>query len=381
MIDVRGMFGSLGLALVDVPAADDSASFFGEFALAKASLWPVLLSVVVAIGLFWWAHRQRRRALLSLGNPELVSRLISTVSGTRRFSAAVFTAVALACVCLALLRFQYGGVAKVVPASGLDVVLVVDYSKSMLAQDVYPSRSERLEAELARFIEESGQRGDRVGLVVFAGSARGVPVTSDVRLLKLFLEKADPRTENPGGTSIGRALAVAKVFLLDARAASQEHATDASAGEAEQAVILLTDGEDTTSRPLELLPEFKQLGIRIYGVGIGSRSGEPVRKFDEQGNEVGYQTDEDGSFIMTRLDEDTLKQLSEETRGAYVHVDADRFGLDEVRGHLAELSRAQRADTVEIHREEGYAFLVVPALMLLSASLAFGDRRRKKRVA
>ncbi|TPV95813.1 MAG: VWA domain-containing protein [Myxococcales bacterium FL481] len=372
---------SLLLAVAPAPAGDETASFFGEFALAKASLWPLLTSVVVAIGLFWWAQRRRRMALESLGNPVLVGRLVATVSRTRRFVSAGCAVLALAAVGFGLLRFQYGGVAKVVPASGLDVVLVVDYSKSMLAQDVYPSRSERLEAELARFIEESGQRGDRVGLVVFAGSARGVPVTSDVRLLKLFLEKADPRSENPGGTSIGRALALAKVFLLDARAASGDQATTASSGEAEQAVILLTDGEDTTSRPLELLPEFQQLGIRIYGVGIGSRSGEPVRKFDANGNEVGYQTDKDGSFIMTRLDEATLKQLAKETRGEYVHVDADRFGLDEVRGHLAELSRAQRADTVEIHREEGYAFLVVPAMLLLSGSLALGDRRRRAKEA
>ncbi|MEE9382069.1 MAG: VWA domain-containing protein [Nannocystaceae bacterium] len=355
----------------------EAASFLGELAVARLSLWPVLFCVPVAAGLFAWARYQRRCAHAALGRPDLVARLVATVSSGRRAASMVLAVSGLACVCLGLLRFQYGGVARVVPASGLDVILAVDYSKSMLAQDVYPSRSERLEAELARFIDESGARGDRVGLVVFAGSARGLPVTRDMRLLKLYLERADPRTENPGGTALGRALALAKLFLLDARAASREHATESGSGEAEQVVILLTDGEDTMSRPLELIPELKKLGIRVYTVGIGSRSGEPVRKFDAEGNEDGYQTDTDGAYIMTRLDENTLQTLAKETRGRYEHVDAEHFGLDAVRAHLGDLSRSQRADTIEFHREEGFAFLVVPGLLFLSASLGLGDRRRR----
>jgi Ca-activated chloride channel family protein len=261
-------------------------------------------------------------------------------------------------------------------------VLVVDYSKSMLAKDVYPSRSERLAAELRRFLDEAERRGDQVGVVVFAGAARGLPVSRDTRVLKLYLDKADPHTENPGGTAIGKALKLALQYLVDARKAgqtkAQEAAGEAPPVEADQVIILLTDGEDTSSRPTEMAAEAARLGVRIYTVGIGSKSGEPIPKFDENGQPSGYQTDDKGNYLMTRVDEDTLKKLAEATGGQYVLVEPERFGLDAVSEWIRDLTRGQRADTVTLDREEGYPFLVVPALLLLALSLALGERRRQK---
>jgi Ca-activated chloride channel family protein len=258
----------------------------------------------------------------------------------------------------------------------------------MLARDVYPSRSERLEAELSRFLEDADRRGDRVGVVVFAGRARGFPVTRDSRMLELYLEEADPRTENPGGTAIGKALRLALSFLVDAR---RDPTVEAGAGEGEQsappvpvsetdqAIVLLTDGEDIESRPLEVAEDAARLGIRIYTVGIGSKSGEPIQKFDEAGTPSGFVTDEQGNYVMTRLDEELLRQLAETTAGGYIHVDPRAFGLDEVREMLEDLSRTQREDEIEIHRDEGYPFLVVPAWLLLSLALGLGDRRHTRR--
>jgi Ca-activated chloride channel family protein len=198
-----------------------------------------------------------------------------------------------------------------------------------------------------------------------------------MRLLRLYLERADPRTENPGGTAIGKALAQSLRFLREARAESEELAGEAGSGEADQVIILLTDGEDTVSKPLEVAQEAAQLGVRIFAVGIGSKSGEPIQKFDENGEPDGFVTDESGKYVMTRLDEETLKALAEATGGAYVHVEPDKFGLDAVRDLMADLSRSQRQDTIEIHREEGFAFLVLPAFFLLVIALAIPDRRRR----
>ncbi|MCA9718529.1 MAG: VWA domain-containing protein [Myxococcales bacterium] len=346
---------------------------------ARADLLWLLIFVPLVAAAYIWAARQRRRAMASLGNPALVGKLIAGVHRGNRLAAAVLTVLASLCVVLGLARLQYGGVARIVPASGLDVVLVVDYSKSMLAQDVYPSRSERVAAELRRFLDRAENQGDRVGLVVFAGAARGLPVTRDARLLKLYLQKADPRFENPGGTAIGKALRLALQYLREAR---QQEGEDAAAledaSEAAQVIILLTDGEDTTSKPTEAAEEAARLGVRIYTVGIGSVSGEPIQKFDERGEPAGYQTDNDGNYVMTRVDEGLLKQLSSTTGGEYVHVDPQHFGLDKVGEWLSTLSRAQREDTVEIHRDEGFAFVVLPGLLLLSVSLALGERRRRK---
>jgi Ca-activated chloride channel family protein len=363
--------------------ADDSAANFAELVFAKLGYAWLGLTVPLAIALYLWAGRQRRAAIERLGNPALLARLLATVDPGKRLIRALLTVLGLAATVLGMMRLQYGGTAKVAPTRGLDIVLAVDYSKSMLAQDVYPTRSERLEAELARFLDESGRRGDRVGVVIFAGEARGFPLTSDMGVLSLFLSHADPRYENPGGTAIGKALDKAIDLLVAVRRdnADDEVIDPVAEGEvieqADQLVILLTDGEDTVGEPLKLANRAAQLGIRVYTVGIGSTSGEPVMRYDENGEPVGYATDADGKPQMTRLDNETLQGLAKATKGEYVHVDADHFGLDEVRELVEGLATAQREQSIDIHREEGSLFFLVPALLLLSGSLALGDRRRQ----
>lgn len=378
------------LAAVD-PAATDTVGTLDAVAWGRLDWWWAALAVPVVIAAMFWADRARKRARAALGRPELVSRLLASVHHGNRLAQAVLVTLAVACIAVGLMRPQYGGKAKVIPASGLDVVLAVDYSKSMLAADVYPSRSERLEAELARFLDDASRRGDRLGVVVFAGAARGFPVTADVRLLKTYLQAADPRTENPGGTAIGRALKLGLEFLVDARKGDADDAAatdlDALAGgegagaipaaENDQAIILLTDGEDTESRPLDIAKQAAQLGVRVYTVGIGSKSGEPVQKFDAEGNPDGFVTDEQGNYVMTRIDADLLEEIAKTTGGAFVHVDPDHFGLDEVRTMLEGLSRSRREVAIEILRDEGFSFFVIPALLLLVIALALPERRRR----
>lgn len=365
-----------------ISEVDQSLSLFDQVVLGRWDLaWLFVLVPLVAAG-YLWAARQRRRAIAGLGNQELVARLIGSVHHGNRLVVAVATTLAMLCLVVAMLRPQYGGTTRIVPVGGLDVVLVVDYSKSMLAKDVYPSRSERLAAELTRYLDEAERRGDQTGLVVFAGAARGLPVSRDTRILKLYLEKADPRTENPGGTAIGKALKLAIQYLVDSRKANQEAVAQSPGDappppEADQIIILLTDGEDTTSRPLEMAAEAAKLGIRVYTVGIGSKSGEPIQKFNAEGQPDGYVTDDKGNYLMTRVDEDTLKKIAEATGGQHALVEPDRFGLEAVSEWTRELTRGQRADTVTLHREEGYPFLVAPGLLLLAIAMALGERRRR----
>jgi len=371
--------------LAMAPAPSDQGTL-DEFVFGAQHHWPWLFSVLVCAAAFVWAAHRRRQGLAALGNPQLVERLVASVHHGNRWLSAICITVAVAGVVLGLMRPQYGGTAKIVPASGLDVVLAVDYSKSMLAQDVYPSRSERLEAELTRFLDDADRRGDRVGLVVFAGRPRGFPITRDSRMLKLYLERADPRTENPGGTAIGKALDLSLAFLVDARRSADDPdapspLSDGDAAvppaESDQAIILLTDGEDTESKPLEIAKRAAELGVKIYTVGIGSKSGEPIQKFDAAGEPDGFVTDEAGNYVMTRIDETLLREIAQVTDGAFVRVDPKAFGLDEVRAMLESMSRTQREETIEINRDEGVAFVLAPALALLSLALALPRRRRR----
>jgi Ca-activated chloride channel family protein len=386
------LMAMLGVGPALAWADPEAVGTLDEVVFAHWAVWPVLLAVPLVALAFAWAARQRRRAVEALGNPVLVARLVGTVHHGRRVLVAVAMTLAVAAVGLGLMRLQYGGTAEVIPASGLDVVLAVDYSKSMLAQDVYPSRSERLEAELGRFLDDAGRRGDRVGVVVFAGNARGFPITPDMRLLKLYLADADPRFERPGGTAMGKAITRSLAFLVDARRgvdevpmageevededAEGELAGEIPPAENGQAIVLLTDGEDNQSRPLDAAEEAAKLGVRIYTVGIGSTSGEPIQTFDENGNPTGFVKDEkSGEYRMTRLDEPLLQEIAKLTGGRYVKVEPERFSLDEVRDVLEELSRTQREDTIEVHHDEGYAIPVLGALALLCLALGLGDRR------
>lgn len=360
----------------------DGGANFAELVFAKLAYAWLGLAVPLAIGAYLWAARERRAAVERLGNPALLARLLASVDPGKRLIRALLTVLGLAATILGMMRLQYGGTAEVAPTRGLDIVLAVDYSKSMLAQDVYPTRSERLEAELTRFLDESGRRGDRVGVVIFAGEARGFPLTQDMGVLSLFLSHADPRHENPGGTAIGKALDKSIDLLVAVRRenADDEVIDPLVEGEvieqADQLVILLTDGENTVGDPMKVAARAAQLGIRIYTVGIGSTSGEPVMRYDENGEPVGYATDKDGKPQMTRLDAETLESIAKATKGEYVHVDAEHFGLDEIRELVEGLATAQREQSIDIHREEGFLFFLVPAVVLLSGALALGDRRR-----
>ena len=158
--------------------------------------------------------------------------------------------------------------------------------------------------------------------------------------------------------------------------AEAELAREVPPAENDQAIVLLTDGEDNQSRPLEAAEEAAKLGVRIYTVGIGSTSGEPIQTFDENGKPTGFVKDEKtDEYRMTRLDEPTLQEIAKITGGRYVKVESDRFSLDEVRDVLEELSRTQREDTIEVHHDEGFAIPVVAALALLCLALGLGDRK------
>ena len=151
-----------------------SGSILDEVVFSRPS-WALAYLVVGCMGLAYvWGARQRRKAVAALGHAPMIARLLASVDPTKRAIKITCSLAATMLVATGLLRLQYGGVARKVQSSGLDIVLAVDYSKSMLAEDVFPNRSERLEAELGRFLEDAAQRQDRVGIVVFAGAARGL---------------------------------------------------------------------------------------------------------------------------------------------------------------------------------------------------------------
>ena len=333
-------------------------------------LW-LLLAVPAAVIAYALYFAQRRRLLARLGNGPMIERMIASTSVARKVVRAVEVVAALALIALALARPQAGGRAKLTKQPGLDLVVALDFSRSMLAKDVYPSRLERAKRELERLMDRLG--GDRIGLVAFAGETLSYPPTTDYAALKLFWRDLYPWDMPVGGTAIGRAMRASLDLLTRIRV--QGGATRA------QVILLLTDGEDTDSEPLEVADQASKLGVKVFTVGIGSRSGELIPEFDEKGQVTGYVKDADGKYVTSRLGEATLTKIAEKTGGEYFHADPKRFGVEEVESALAGLKRSENEARVVKQYDEVYEILLLPAFLLLVGEACSTDRRRRAAAA
>jgi Ca-activated chloride channel family protein len=333
-------------------------------------LWILLVLPLVVLGTVV-AFTRRRRLLERLGGRVLTERMAASVSVPRKVLRAMLLILALGLLLLALGRPQAGGRAKLEKQRGLDLVVALDFSKSMLARDMYPSRLERAKRELERLLDRLG--GDRVGLVAFAGVTMSYPPTTDYAAVKLFWRDLNPGDLPVGGTAIGPALKTGISQLVALRRAGGEARS--------QVILLLTDGEDNESEPQAVAEEAAKLGIKIYAVGIGSRSGELVPEINEEGQTVGYVKDSNGQYVTSRLAEDMLARLASTTGGEYLRADAKRFGVEAVEAALSGLKRTENEARLVKQYDDIYEMLVLPAFLLLVAEACFDERRKRWKTA
>ena len=334
-------------------------------------LWLLLVVPVAALG-YAQSFQLRRRLLARLGQAPMIARLMAGVSVGRKAVRAGLVVLALGLLGLTLARPQAGGRAKLTRQQGLDLVVSLDFSKSMLAKDVYPSRLERAKRELERLMDHLA--GDRVGLVAFAGETLTYPPTTDYAALKLFWRDLSPWDMPVGGTALGRALQASTEILTRLRSRDGQ---DPGAGRS-QVILLLTDGEDTESEPLEAAEAASKLGIKVMTVGIGSRSGELIPEFSEDGQISGYVKDSDGKYVTSRLGEDMLTRVARATGGEYFHADSKRFGVEQVEAALAGLKRSENEARVIKEYDDIYELLLFPAFLLLVAEACMSDRRPRR---
>jgi Ca-activated chloride channel family protein len=237
----------------------------------------------------------------------------------------------------------------------------------MLARDIYPSRLERAKRELERLIDRLA--GDRIGLVAFAGETLTYPPTTDYAAVKLFWRDLTPADMPVGGTAIGRAMKSSIDLLKRLRSRGGESRA--------QVILLLTDGEDTESEPLAVADEAAQLGIKVFAVGIGSRSGELVPQVTAEGQVQGYLKDREGKYVTSRLAEDMLNQISSKTGGEYLRADSRRFGVEAIEAALSGLKRTENEARLVKQYDEVYEFLLLPAFLLLIGEACVNERRRR----
>ncbi|MGB5694928.1 MAG: VWA domain-containing protein [Polyangiales bacterium] len=344
------------------------------------ALW-LLAALPIAVGALWWGATRRERATEMFGRKATVETLIAGKARWWRLLRAGLVILGAALVIVAFAGPQYGSRTRVLRKRGIDIVIALDFSKSMLAQDVHPSRIKRAKAELERLLSDLD--GDRVGLVAFAGDAMAFPMTIDYSAVRLFLRDLGPMDMPVGGTAIGKALIASKRLI---ESSNEGRADDNGVDHRAKVVLLLTDGEDHEGDPIAAAEELKAAGIRVYAVGIGSGSGEPIPSYTADGTLAGHMKDENGRLVMTSLspeNEDILKRIASITGGEYVRAEEGTVGVTEIRAELAKLQASeQKARRVTVH-ENRFALALLPGflLILLEAILpeAWIVRRRRRR--
>jgi Ca-activated chloride channel family protein len=327
-------------------------------------LWALAL-VPLLLALHLAAARGRRRALAEIAESELVARLTATVSTAARSWKTVLGLTAIGLLTLALARPQFGTRVETVHSRGQDIVVAVDLSQSMLAEDVAPSRLERARLAILRLID--GLDGDRIGLVAFAADAFvQSPLTVDYSAAGMFLGAMHPDLMPVQGTDLGEALRVS----LDA--------LEQGAREA-RVVVIVTDGEDHEEDFESELARAAEMGVRVHVVGVGTTEGVPIPVYDEQGRRMGFLRDEEGAVVTTRLGDQTLRTVAERTGARYVRAGAGGTALDE----LVEEVAGGDGETIEERQitlyEEQFQIFLGLALALLMTEWLFPERRRRER--
>ncbi|MEW6380521.1 MAG: VWA domain-containing protein [bacterium] len=329
--------------------------------------WFYLFVLIPALVLFClWADGRRQKAVQRFGNPLLLHKLSSSSSGLKRPARKiVLVLLALSLLILALARPQWGVRMQTIHRKGIDVLIALDTSKSMLAEDIKPNRLERAKHEIARLIDKLPQ--DRIGLICFAGTSMvHCPLTLDHAAAKILLRIIDTETVPIRGTAIGEAIQQArKAFIQEEKKY--------------KVLILLTDGEDHSSQPLEAAKEAAQDGIRIYTIGLGSEAGEPIPIRDQNGAHLGYQKDRHGQIIMSRLDQTTLEKIAHLTGGEYYHAATAELELDRVYQDIDNMEKKNLQSKKYIQYEDRFVYFLFPALLLLLLEFFLGDHRKVKK--
>jgi Ca-activated chloride channel family protein len=273
----------------------------------------------------------------------------------------------------ALARPQSGEGKQKAKSEGLEIVIAVDVSNSMLAEDVRPSRLELAKKELTRFLDSLG--GDKVGLVAFAGSAILLsPLTTDKSALKMFIESLSPTAVATQGTDFKKA-------LLEASNALKRGGTDAEeVPNVTRVIVVASDGEDNEKGGLDTAQKIADEGMRIFTLGFGTEGGGQIPVRDERGQMIGHKKDKDGQTVVSRLTGEALKALSEAGKGTYQQV---TFGGDSIKNLRAAIDQLQKAqfDTMEVsHYNELYQTFLFFGVILALIELLLGERRSEGRI-
>lgn len=318
----------------------------------------LLLLVPVIPVVYAVMRRLRLLRIRRFGDEQLVKELMPSWSGAKGWVRIVLFSLAFAFFVLGLSRPQIGAKLSQRQTKGSEIMICLDVSNSMLAQDYSPDRLSRAKLAISRLVDKL--EGDRIGLIIFAGSSFvQLPVTTDYISAKMFLSSVNTESIPIQGTAIGDAISTAvRGFSMQS--------------EKSRAIIVITDGENHEDDAVEAAKQAAEMGIKVYTIGVGSVRGEPIPKNGD------LMKDSNGNIVVTRLDENTLEQIAEAGGGAYIHAGNEEFGLTPIINDLKKMEDEMFNSVVFEEYDEQFMYFLGIALVLFVIEMLIGDRKFKR---
>lgn len=322
----------------------------------------LLLLLLVPVILIAYAAMQRARVrrLSKFGDRALVDGLMPSYSKSKGWVRTVLFSIAFGLFIIGLSRPQIGAKLKEHQAKGAEIMICLDVSNSMLAEDYSPNRLDRAKLAISRIVDKL--QDDRIGLIVFAGSSFvQLPITTDYVSAKMFLSSINTDSVPIQGTAIGDAI------LTAAKSFSEQ-------SEKSRAIIVITDGENHEDDPVDAARQVTDMGIKVYTIGVGSLQGQPIPK------DGGLMKDKEGNIVVTRLDEATLQQIAAAGNGAYVHAGNEEFGLNPIVDEIRKMEDEEFNSVVFEEYDEQYMYFFGAALLLLIIEMLIGEKRSRRKL-
>lgn len=319
----------------------------------------VLLLTLIFIYIQWWKKKQ----LKQLSGKSVIKRLMPNVSFKASVYKFVLFSLAFVFLVIGIANLQYGTKLEEVKKEGVDLVIALDVSNSMLAEDLAPNRIERAKRAIYQLLEKL--QNDRVGIVIFAGEAYvQLPITTDYSSGKLFLETIGTDIIPTQGTAIGAAVGLA----LE----SFNYETPTS-----KAIIVITDGENHEDNALDAVQEAVDRGVSVHTIGMGSEQGAPLPIY-QHGKQVGFRTDNSNNTIISKLDETMLKKIAAAGNGSYVRATNANAGLSIIMQEISSMKKTEFDSKVYKNYESRFQPFLLIALILLIIEFLISTRRTGK---
>lgn len=324
-------------------------------------LW---LALPLFIGFFIWAFQRKKAALHRFAAADLIQKLTPGAGLARQVVKWTLFCVFFFLLVLALVRPRFGLKMEMVERKGIDIMVALDISQSMLAEDIAPNRIDRAKHEISKLIDML--KGDRIGLVVFAGeSFVQCPLTLDYGAAKMFLDNVSTGWVQVQGTQIGDAI---KQSTEAFRSKTNKH----------KVLIIITDGEDHEGNAVEAARAAAKEGAVIYTIGLGSESGVPIPLNKGNGNVI-YKKDKNGNLVLTKLNTKILEEIAHEGNGRFFHAGTD-LDFSKIMAEIAKMEKQDLGSKNITTYEEQYQIFLFMALILIILEFFIPERSRKKEI-